>query len=600
MRKALAAFFREAALSINTAYWFCIRGECNSSFCVYTRLTIDEYAEVLFVAGLIQRGKRGFEISVELWREFLNEHGIRALEIADVSQGKVNINSLKISTAGKELEDRKTLAFLRIGEQTDETYIPTKQCKKKVPAPGFNRKLVIAQRKLYRCVECVLGTVDKQTVSDIATYIDWDDLKEFHVAANDKDKAQQYTPLKQSVHIDLFSSSSSPIATCLDIVTPSPLDKSNANKPHYHPDHPNSKFETLNKLLPFDIMDRSEGSVGVLAKARMDNILRDIVRFKQSINEEVSFESVNSHRSYALQVIPMAQDNRDFHRRTKDDRWVENLLSNVISDGNIHDGFECILDYMLRHYEVETRETLQSLGISPKIMNAHEIAATLKESKITITQWRELVKCLKSYMGLKKVCVPEIQYRMLATEVGEIKSGVLAYAKKAGERKEQLKWWTMDPASEFISQLECMVNTIPSFHPNNIKNIVSAFSGDHGQKKFRAASKLLLEMMGLENVFESIYPLADLACKKDSGEVLKSTIMPNLVPGVNKIEDSSVKFNLNESTKKWECKLVPNNTPGSIPVTAVLCGDLKFLFMILGRENFDTYWCYFCNLRKPQ
>ena len=77
-------------------------------------------------------------------------------------------------------------------------------------------------------------------------------------------------------------------------------------------------------------MDRSKGSVGLLAKARMDNILRDIVRFKQSINEEVSFESINSYRTYNLQVIPMAEDNRDFHRRAKDDNWVENLLSNII------------------------------------------------------------------------------------------------------------------------------------------------------------------------------------------------------------------------------------------------------------------------------
>ena len=103
--------------------------------------------------------------------------------------------------------------------------------------------------------------------------------------------------------------------------------------------------------------------------------------------------------------------------------------------GDIHDGFEYILDHMLRHYEDETRATLQSLGISPKVMNAHEIAATLTEAKINITQWREIVKCLKSYMGLKKVCVPESKYRMLATDVGEIKTGILAYAKKPGERK---------------------------------------------------------------------------------------------------------------------------------------------------------------------
>ena len=29
-----------------------------------------------------------------------------------------------------------------------------------------------------------------------------------------------------------------------------------------------------------------------------------------------------------------------------------------------------------------------------------------------------------------------------------------------------------------------------------------------------------------------------------------------------------------------------------------LCGDLKFLFMMLGREDFDTFWCLYCKLFK--
>ena len=29
---------------------------------------------------------------------------------------------------------------------------------------------------------------------------------------------------------------------------------------------------------------------------------------------------------------------------------------------------------------------------------------------------------------------------------------------------------------------------------------------------------------------------------------------------------------------------------------AYMIGDLKFLCMILGKENFDGYWCYLCSL----
>ena len=31
-----------------------------------------------------------------------------------------------------------------------------------------------------------------------------------------------------------------------------------------------------------------------------------------------------------------------------------------------------------------------------------------------------------------------------------------------------------------------------------------------------------------------------------------------------------------------------------------MVGDLKFLSMMLGKENFDTIWCYLCNLRNTQ
>ena len=56
-------------------------------------------------------------------------------------------------------------------------------------------------------------------------------------------------------------------------------------------------------------------------------------------------------------------------------------------------------------------------------------------------------------------------------------------------------------------------------------------------------------------------------------------------------------------TGKWTCKIIDKDhadfestsTAVHNPLTFMV-GDLKFLSMMLGKENFDSYWCYLCML----
>jgi hypothetical protein len=80
----------------------------------------------------------------------------------------------------------------------------------------------------------------------------------------------------------------------------------------------------------------------------------------------------------------------------------------------------------------------------------------------------------------------------------------------------------------------------------------------------------------------TVYPIADVDCKKDNGITFKNTILPTLQQGISKLIAIAMTFHFNESTKKWECKLVPKDSVTSNPHDAFLCGDLKFLFMTLG------------------
>jgi hypothetical protein len=69
---------------------------------------------------------------------------------------------------------------------------------------------------------------------------------------------------------------------------------------------------------------------------------------------------------------------------------VKNFLSMLVVDGNVIDGFECILEYMMQCHEKAAREILRGLGVTPKVMNEHDVAAFLEETEIGISKWRDI------------------------------------------------------------------------------------------------------------------------------------------------------------------------------------------------------------------
>lgn len=107
-------------------------------------------------------------------------------------------------------------------------------------------------------------------------------------------------------------------------------------------------------------MDRSSGSVGVLSRIRMDNLLREIILFKQEHNEELTFQSTNSRHDYILQTIPTAKNTQAFQTKGKRNKWIEPFLSKIVANGKVDDGFECIVGYMLLQHEESTRKVLSS------------------------------------------------------------------------------------------------------------------------------------------------------------------------------------------------------------------------------------------------
>jgi hypothetical protein len=182
-------------------------------------------------------------------------------------------------------------------------------------------------------------------------------------------------------------------------------------------------------------------------------------------------------------------------------------------------------------------------------------------------------------------------FKELGTDIVDNKTGSYNFRKNDGERYETIKWWATDAVQHLEKISESFVNSVPNFDPSDVDYLHTVYSCDHGQKKLRSASKLLLKMKDQDTPLLRVYPnpIADVDCKKDNGAIFKNTILPTLQSGINKVTASAMSFYFNETTKKWECKLVSKDSVTSNCLKACLCGDLKFLFMMLGREDFDTF-----------
>ena len=89
-------------------------------------------------------------------------------------------------------------------------------------------------------------------------------------------------------------------------------------------------------------------------------------------------------------------------------------------------------------------------------------------------------------------------------------------------------------------------------------------------------------------IYQFINQMAVIACKKDNGEVLKKTISKNIIKGINAAEDCSLRVVFDEEKNKWDVQIK------KMLVQRKLCGDLAYLFMIFGKEQYET------NLREQR
>ena len=107
-----------------------------------------------------------------------------------------------------------------------------------------------------------------------------------------------------------------------------------------------------------------------------------------------------------------------------------------------------------------------------------------------------------------------------------------------GEVKEHLKYWWKDPASKFLSCVQGMI-VGEKIDPFYIEYVHVCHRGDHRKGKFQLVSKVIIKMIN-GRCFYNIYFVGNVLCKKDPAVVLKNTLMPAMIVGLNLLHDSQL------------------------------------------------------------
>ena len=202
----------------------------------------------------------------------------------------------------------------------------------------------------------------------------------------------------------------------------------------YEQSHTNTRYRLLNSLNT-NLMDRSDTITGYKSQINMNGVLRDILAFKEANNEDMTIDTW-SGTSYAIVKVPAGIAADDYYNKAKRWGWIESTLTASLDSGMIGDAICCMLDYLLTRHGKETKEQLYDLGLIPKLLDEYEIAATMKQGNMGIGQWRELVKCFKTYMEIDKLCVSESCWRRLGVDHGNIQCDRWKWNRGADKRVE--------------------------------------------------------------------------------------------------------------------------------------------------------------------
>jgi len=131
-------------------------------------------------------------------------------------------------------------------------------------------------------------------------------------------------------------------------------------KQWYPEGHPNFKYTFLN-MLPINVMNRDGGEKEMFGRQNMDGLIRQVFDFNATNKADTKYESWTTQLNYHVLKMPIAHDEDDFSRKAKEEKWTEEMLKKAVKDGEVEEGIEYMLEYLINTMERRRRAYYSSL-----------------------------------------------------------------------------------------------------------------------------------------------------------------------------------------------------------------------------------------------
>ena len=115
------------------------------------------------------------------------------------------------------------------------------------------------------------------------------------------------------------------------------------------------------------------------------------------------------------------------------------------------------------------------------------------------------------------------------------KFGEYNYYHETRTKPEVILFWVRDTVAIFKIETQLLIDS-DQIDISDINRINIVVGGDHGQGAFRYSMKILY-IMNSGKIYESIQPVDYILCQKDSGMILKNTIIKDLGDSTNLLNE---------------------------------------------------------------
>jgi hypothetical protein len=348
----------------------------------------------------------------------------------------------------------------------------------------------------------------------------------------------------------------------------------------------------LCRLLDVDNIDPSD--------PRLDTLLSEIVLLKQQQRKVIYKNSNNSNRVCTLVNVPR---NTTLNSFVKSNDWLDSALDANSPRDDPYDSIYRVVRHCGKRNRDATVTAIKDLGVPiANPMTPTEFTAMVADVRLTGVQEETLTQHLRHRLG-KGICPARKHLRMMCEGHSEIITGSVkhVYDPKSGE-EENIQFSYKDPPTEFLKQLQRKIDS-HKVDINKVKSLTCVFGGDHGQGAFQFGAKVEMHFTDTAKSIPFIISLAEVVCRKDTGELLEKTIIKPLAKGMKTITNCNLLLSRG-GDGKVECifdnKERDKTTTSGYVVDSYLCGDLAFMMMAMGREGMSGKWCYICKLGHAQ